>query len=143
MSDSTATPPEAVESGGVVGLIAMCDWAELQPSSPREYRFEVREMALLDNGDLVVLRDDLGWTIGFVGSEGPPELQGVLTTVGHVVLPDEDSHNPEPHPWEWLAQLAAARGISVTPQQLRDVPYRMYLSDRVIKLCAHLAEPGS
>lgn len=118
----------------VTGLIASCDLADDQPPSPTEDRFEVAEMAQLASGDLVLLRN-LGWTEGCVGGYWRSSIDEVLSCVENVVLPDEDDLNPEPHPWEWLATLAVERGISVTAEQLREVPYKIYLSDRVLKFC--------
>ena len=122
----------------VTGLIASCDVRDDQPSSARQYWFRVSELAQLANGDLVLLRD-LGWTTRFIGGDGPPDIvdiNDVVSTVEQVVLPDEDSPGWEPHPWEWLVTLAAERGLSVTAEQLREVPYRIYLSDRVVELCS-------
>ncbi len=118
----------------VTGLIASCDLSDDQPPSPTEDRFEVAEMAQLESGDLVLLRN-LGWTEGCVGGYWRSSIDEVLSSVENVVLPDEDSLNPEPHPWEWLATLAAERGLSVTAEQLRELPYKIYLSDRVLKFC--------
>ena len=123
-------------SSKLTGLIASCDVADDQPPSPREYRFRVSELAQLATGDLVLLRDGLGWTVAFIGEDGPPDIDEVLSSVEAVVLPDEDAPGCEPHPWEWLVDLAAERGLSVTAKQLREVPYRIYLSDRVVELCS-------
>lgn len=119
----------------VTGLIALCDVDDDQPSSTRVYRFRVSELAQLASGDLVLLRDDLGWTTEFIGEDGPPELNDVLSTVEIVVLPDEDDPGCEPHPWEWLVYLATRRGLSVTSDELKEVPYGIYLSARVVELC--------
>ena len=119
----------------ITALIAFCDVADDQPSSPMEDRFDVSELAQLANGDLVLLRN-LGWTTGYIGEYEPPDIDEVLSAVETVVLPDEDSPGCEPHPWEWLVALAAERGLSVTAKQLREVPYRIYLSDRAVKYCS-------
>lgn len=119
----------------VTGLIASCDIADEQPSSPMEYRFSVAELAQLANGDLVLLRN-LGWTTGCIGEYARPDINEVLSSVETVVLPDEDSPGCAPHPWEWLAALATERGLSVTAEQLREVPYRIYLSDRALEFCS-------
>ena len=90
------------------------------------------ELAQLANGDIVLLRR-LGWTTRCVGGAArPDDLDEVLLSVQHVVLPDEDSPGCEPHPWEWLVTLAGERGLTVTTEQLKEVPYRIYLSDRVV-----------
>ena len=119
----------------VTSLIALCDLSDDQPSSPMEDRFEVAELAELANGDRVLLRN-LGWTTGWVGGYEPPTIDEIISAVEITVLPDEGSPGCEPHPWEWLATLAGERGLSVTAEQLREVPYKIYLSDRVLKFCS-------
>ena len=132
-SSAKAThPPDLMTDSRLTALIALCDVADDQPSSPMEDRFHVSELAQLANGDLVVLRDRLGWTTGCIGEYQPPDIDDVLSSVENVVLPDEDAPGCEPHPWEWLVTLAAERGLTVTVEQLKEVPYRIYLSDRVI-----------
>ena len=37
----------------------------------------------------------------------------------------------EAHPWSWLAALAEARGLSVTADDLRALPYEVVLTDDV------------
>lgn len=118
----------------ITGLIASCDLEDRQPFSANGYCFRVSELAQLANGDLVLLRDDLGWTNG-IRADGRPEITDVLSTVKMVVLPDEDDQSCEPHPWEWLVYLAAQRGLSVTAEQLKEVPYNIYVSARVVELC--------
>jgi hypothetical protein len=51
----------------------------------------------------------------------------------NVVLPDDDD-SEEDHPWEWLAELARERGLSVAAEHLRNLPYRVELTDRVLRL---------
>lgn len=119
----------------ITGLVALCEVGDVQPPSTRIYRFEVSEMARLANGDLVVLRDRLGWTSESFGVEGPPDLAETLSTEAIVVLPDEDDPCWDPHPWEWLVELAARRGLSVTVEQLKEVPYSIYLSEAAVELC--------
>ncbi len=131
-ADPSVTRPELMTGSKLTALIALCDVADDQPSSPREFRYRVSELAQLANGDLVLLRV-LGWTTGCIGGDAQPDdIDDVLSSVENVVLPDEDSPGCEPHPWEWLVTLAAERGLTVTVEQLKEVPYRIYLSDRVI-----------
>ena len=117
----------------ITGLVAICDVSENQPTSPREFRYQVSELAQLANGDLVLLRDGHGWTTGCIGGEARAnDLDHALSSAAGVVLPDEDAPGCEPHPWEWLVTLAGERGLTVTTEELKEVPYRIYLSDRVV-----------
>jgi hypothetical protein len=57
-------------------------------------------------------------------------LEGIEHSVRNTVLPDDDDTEDE-HPWEWLAGLARAQGVDVTPDELRAVPYAVEFSDRL------------
>jgi hypothetical protein len=47
-----------------------------------------------------------------------------------VVLPDDDVP-AEDHPWTWLADLARARGLNVSADDLRSLAYEVIFSDKV------------
>jgi hypothetical protein len=48
----------------------------------------------------------------------------------NVVLPDDDE-SAEEHPWSWLAELARARGLKVTADDLRGLRYDVILAEKV------------
>lgn len=54
--------------------------------------------------------------------------QQVLTAV----QPDEDNTTDD-HPWQWLAQLAQVRGLNVSKEDLRNLPYEVVLDESVIQ----------
>jgi hypothetical protein len=119
----------------VVGLGAICD---LDPSpyaihDERQHSFTVCEFALLDNGERVTLHAERGYSGR--ASSGSIWAHETVETVTHdvlnVVLPDPE--DGEEHPWEWLAELAQAQGIDVTADQLRQVPYEVVVTERVIR----------
>jgi hypothetical protein len=120
----------------VVGLGAICD---LDPSpyainDERQNSFAVSEFALLDNGERVILHAERGFT-GRASSGSIWEYETVETITHNVlntVLPDDDDTDDD-HPWEWLAELAQAQGIDVTAGDLRQVPYEVVLTERVIQ----------
>jgi hypothetical protein len=118
----------------VVGLGAICDLDPNAINDERQNSFTVREFALLDNGERVVLHAERGYTgrasSGSIWAHATAETitRDVLTTV----LPDDDDTEDE-HPWEWLAELAQAQGIDVTADDLRQVPYEVVLTERVIR----------
>jgi hypothetical protein len=100
----------------------------------------VSEFAALHDGRRVILHEDRGFTIGWtsVGGSGPGGLpiretrDDIVQSVLHVVLPDDDEC-AEGHPWAWLAELARARGLDVTADDLRGLPYEVVLTDRVTR----------
>jgi hypothetical protein len=125
----------------VVGLGALCG-----PSTPgfdddgRSQSFWVSEFAQLANGRRVILHDARGFTIGAPigpGAGAGDTFQAGLTrediidTVLAVVLPDPE--DGEDHPWAWLAQLAQTRGLDVTADELRRVPYQVVLTDSLTR----------
>ncbi len=57
--------------------------------------------------------------------------QDTIDTVLAVVLPDPD--DGEEHPWAWLAHLARFRGLNVTAEELRGLPYEVVLTDRLTR----------
>jgi hypothetical protein len=56
-------------------------------------------------------------------------LESLTRDVLNVVLPDDESG--EEHPWEWLAELAQARGLEVTANDLRRLPYEVVFTEEV------------
>ena len=47
------------------------------------------------------------------------------------VLSPDDDECADHHPWSWLAELARARGLDVTAENLRDLPYEVMFTDKV------------
>lgn len=95
------------------------------------------EFAVLDDGRRVTLHEDRGFTLGVRSSGvGGADLREHLTLddltrdVLNVVLPDDDASGEE-HPWSLLAGLAQARGLQVTADALRGLPYEVILTDNV------------
>lgn len=129
----------------IVGLGAYCD---LRPASADglSQSFSVSEFALLADGRRVTLHNERGLTIGWGGGY-TGDLAGTETTetltqqVLNVVLPDED--DGQAHPWSWLAALGRARGLEVTANDLRVLPYEVHLSESVLRwLDRSRAKPG-
>jgi hypothetical protein len=118
----------------VVGLGAICDVDPIRNRDSRENHFSVSEFAVLDNGERVMLHNERGYSgrssSGDIWAHETVETitRDVLTTV----LPDEDDTDDE-HPWEWLAELAQKQGIDVTADVLRQVPYEVVLTERVLQ----------
>jgi hypothetical protein len=137
-----------VKPGRVVGIGAVCDLARQLVPDARSQSFSVSEFVTLDDGRRVILHDDRGFTIGLGGgSERYEDLrtgetrESIIHNVLLVVLPDDDeTAQGEDHPWSWLAELARARGLNVTAEDLRGLPYEVVLTD---ELTRWLEQPGS
>jgi hypothetical protein len=119
----------------VVGIGAICD---LGPELSGDQSFSVREFVKLEDGRRVILHEDRGFTLGLrsSGESGSDDirehetLESLTRDVLNVVLPDDDESG-EDHPWSWLADLARARGLNVTAEDLRGLPYEVILAERV------------
>jgi hypothetical protein len=129
-------PP--VEPGRVVGLGAVCDLRPQRFDEARSQSFSVSEFVTLEDGRRVILHEDRGFTIGWrsSGESGSGDvrrhetLESLTRDVLNVVLPDDDEC-AEDHPWSWLADLARARGLNVTADDLRGLPYEVIFTDEV------------
>ena len=128
-------PP--VEPGRVVGLGAICDLDPRTPDKARSQSFSVSEFVTLEDGRRVILHEDRGFTIG-LGSSGETTadlrrgetIESLTRDVLSVVLPDNDDA-AEDHPWTWLADLARARGLNVSADDLRSLAYEVIFTDKV------------
>jgi hypothetical protein len=129
-------PP--VEPCRVVGIGAICDLGPQRPDDARAESFSVSEFVTLEDGRRVILHEDRGFTTALrsTGRSDPGELREHMTIesltrdVLNVVLPDDDEP-VEDHPWSWLADLARARGLDVTADDLRSLPYEVTFTDKV------------
>jgi hypothetical protein len=134
-------PP--VEPVRVVGLGAICDLDPRTPDKARSQSFSVSEFATLEDGRRVTLHEDRGFTIGLGSSRqttadlrSGETIESLTKDVLSVVLPDDDVP-AEDHPWTWLADLARARGLNVSADDLRGLAYEVILTDKVRRWLAH------
>jgi hypothetical protein len=105
----------------------------------------VREFALLSDGREVTLLDDRGWTTSAPlgrtadGQEARMSVTHVVRNVYNVVLPDNAEETGEEHEWQRFAQRLREAGVAVTLDEIRALPYRVILSDR---LRSRLGQPS-
>lgn len=131
-----ALPP--VPPGRVVGIGAVCDLGPVRPDPA--YSFSVAEFVDLDDGRREWLHQERGFTMSWRISAPSGELDGhtrptvecLTQDVLTVVLPDDDDPEEE-HPWAWLADLAQRRGLAVTADDLRVLPYEVVFTDAVMR----------
>ena len=126
-----------VKPGRIVDLGAICDLDPRTPDKARSQSFSVSEFVTLEDGRRVILHEDRGFTIGLGSSRETAAdlrryetLEGLTRDVLSVVLPDDDVP-AEAHPYSWLADLARARGLTVSADDLRSLPYEVIFTDEV------------
>ena len=129
-------------SADVVSLGAWCDLVPPNEStaSPGGASFKVAEFAVLDDGRRITLHAERGFTTWHFqsGRAEPLDPWPTVTAtdlereVRNVVLPDDDDTEEE-HPWEWLASLLHRHGIRASPERLKQVPYRVEFSERLLQ----------
>src|SRR5690606_11913818 len=121
-------------------------WSPLPPgaasASTGVAHIRVHEFAILADGRRVTIRDDLGFSSSShrhdYDTGGTQTLdpwfgltrESVERGVRNVVLPDDDDSEDE-HPYEYLRDLLGRRGIEVSEDQLRAVPYTIEFSERL------------
>lgn len=122
-----------VEPGPLVGLGALCD---LRSAGDYSLSFAVSEFLTLADGRRVVLHEERGFTISGTGAGETAEsiTQDVLNTVLPDEVPGEEPTEDDPYPW--LADLARTRGLQVTTDNLRALPYQVILTDAVLRRLA-------
>jgi len=118
----------------VVGVGAICGLRPRREGDERSRSFSVSEFVTLEDGRRVILHEDRGFTIGWGSSGGDIRTgetpESMTRNVLNVVLPDDDESG-EAHPWSWLADLARARGVDVTADDLRGLPYEVVFTDEL------------
>jgi len=137
-TDVGASRLAPVDPGRVVGLGAVCDLGQQRSDGTTDQSFSVSEFATLEDGRRVLLHEDRGFTLGWRSSAGSgtgdvqkyESLESLTREVLNVVLPDDDEC-AEDHPWSWLAELARARGLNVTAEDLRGLPYEVIFAEKV------------
>jgi hypothetical protein len=129
-----------VTPGRVVGVGVICDLGPERFDQAHTQSFSVSEFVTLEDGRRVILHEDRGFTIGWPSSDesrlgdlrSGETMDSIRRNVLNVVLPDDDE-SAEEHPWSWLAELAQARGLEVTAEDLRGLRYEVILTETVTR----------
>jgi len=109
-------------------------------ATPGGASFRVAEYAVLDDGRRITLHAERGFTT-WCRETGRAEFRDPWATitatdlerkVRNVVLPDDDDTDEE-HPWEWLASLLDRNGVQASTERLKQLPYRVEFSQRLLE----------
>ncbi|WP_329106032.1 hypothetical protein OG792_34340 [Micromonospora sp. NBC_01699] len=133
-----------VEPGRVVGLGASCDLLGEYPEDASTRSFIVSEFATLEDGRRVLLHAERGFSVtarstGVPGGVVPlvETRKSITQQILSAVLPDdEECAMEQEHDWSRLAELARARGLDVTAEDLQGLPYEVIFTDRVAEWLA-------
>ena len=113
-----------------VTVVSLGAWSELARADLQGLDIDVHEFAMLDDGRRLTLHQDRGFSTSATRLTADHAERSVLTTV----LPDDAEVTGEDHPWEWLASLIRSHGVTVTPEQLKTVPYVVEFGSRLAAL---------
>ena len=117
----------------VIGTLAICDidetpTANVQPS----ISVKITQYVRLSDESLVRLDMDRGFTdVRHGTSEDISWKRRADDLIAEILdlVQGDDRHNPGTHPWDDLAEAARARGVDVDGVTLRELPYRVLLTD--------------
>ncbi|NTV40144.1 MAG: hypothetical protein HGA51_09380 [Demequinaceae bacterium] len=92
----------------------------------------MREFLNLDDGNRVILREGLEFTIGDPGADVHDGLDAdsLIEAIRSVVLPAVSANDPA-HPWDCIVQLAKRRRVQTCAEELETLPYELVLTDAV------------
>ena len=122
----------------VIGTLAICDVDETPTANIRpSISIKITQYVRLSDESLIRLDMDRGVTTGGRGAgesiSWKRTADDLIAEILDLVQAD-DRHNPGSHPWEDLAEAARRRGIDVDGATLRELPYRVLLTDAVTVL---------
>lgn len=121
-----------VVSGGIESLGVVCTWTSGDPKETGA-SFGLEEFAVLMSGARISLHNDRGWSVGILHREGSApvryweneKLDGVISAIHSVLLPEDDGDD---HDWARLVDLLADKGMTVSADELRVLPYVVEVS---------------
>ncbi|MDV2982279.1 hypothetical protein [Glutamicibacter sp. HZAU] len=119
-----------------IALAAVCDMDETLTDNLRpSISVKITQCILMSDGSMISLDLARGFTAISHGP-GPARWRRssdeLIAEILDLVRVD-DPENPGEHPWDEIAAAAQSRGIEIDAAQLKQLPYQVLLSDKVIR----------
>ena len=108
----------------VLRIRAVC--TDVPRDAPGTVSVSVLVLADLVDGRVVTLLDDRGWSASTSGGAHPWDVldeAAIAHDVANVLLPDDAETSGEEQEWRWYAQQLERVGVTVTVDDLRQVPF--------------------
>lgn len=117
-------------------IAAVCDIDETPTDNSRpSISVKITQCILMSDGSMISLDMGRGFTAISHGP-GPARWRqssdALISEILDLVRVD-DPEKPGEHPWEEIAAAAQSRGIDTDAARLKEMPYQVLLSDRVIR----------
>ena len=89
---------------------------------------------MIETGEHVTLHRDRGYSAWTNGPDiwSTNTVDAITRDVLTTVLPDDAESSGEAHHWSWLVELARARGLDVSEEDLRSLRYEVVISGAVL-----------
>ncbi|MBM7767008.1 hypothetical protein [Glutamicibacter nicotianae] len=119
-----------------MSIAAVCDMDETLTDNLRpSISVKITQCILMSDGSMISLDLARGFTAISHGP-GPARWRRssdeLIAEILDLVRVD-DPENPGEHPWDEIAAAAQSRGIEIDAAQLKQLPYQVLLSDKVIR----------
>lgn len=121
----------------VIGIVAICEIGAPLPSNTRpSINIKITQYLRMSDESLIRLDMDRGFTsIRYGAAEVVSWKRSAEDLIAEVLtLVQADADEPDSFPWAEYADVARLRGIAVDSESLRDLPYKVLLSDEVAAL---------
>ncbi|MDE0579887.1 MAG: hypothetical protein OXI29_08440 [bacterium] len=141
MPSPPVSDQEVTALTSVTALCAVCDRRD-DWSDDWSQRFSIGEFAILETGDRIALHFERGFTLSSMPGDFESIPANLLIEQIHDVVASDDDEISLSNRWLWLAGLANKRGLEVTAAQLRELPYEILITDRVVLWLTHPDEGG-
>ncbi|WP_369373898.1 hypothetical protein AB1046_07480 [Promicromonospora sp. Populi] len=122
-----------------IGTLAICDVDETPTTANvgPSISVNITQYVRLSDESLIRLDMDRGFTEVRNGAGEDVSWKRTADDLIAEILDlvqGDDRHNPGSHPWEDLAEAARRRGVDVDGATLRELPYRVLLTDELTVL---------
>ena len=130
-------PHTMVSTLNAMSIAAVCDMDETLTDNLRpSISVKITQCILMSDGSMISLDLDRGFTAISHGP-GPARWRRssdeLIAEILDLVRIDDPERSGD-HPWDEIAAAAQRRGIDIDAARLKQMPYQVLLSDRVIRM---------